>query len=69
MSEEIPIEVSQFREITAECRKLYKGEKSDIGDWIYSHKKTSNIELLNLAKDCLYRIKKGISIKRKDDFI
>jgi len=69
MSEEIPEKVLLFKKIIGECYRLYKGPKSDIGDWIYSHKKNSDIELLNLANDCLYRITKGISIKRKDDFI
>jgi len=57
----------EFDSIISECRKLYKGSESDIGSWIYRQKRDNDTTDLNrVAKDCLWRIQKGISIKRSD---
>jgi hypothetical protein len=57
----------EFDDIIKKCRDLYKGKESDIGSWIYSQKRNHTYEDLNrVAKECLWRIEKGISIKRSD---
>jgi hypothetical protein len=57
----------EFDEIIKKCRDLYKGKEIDIGSWIYRQKRNHTYEDLNrVAKECLWRIEKGISIKRSD---
>lgn len=55
----------EFDEIIKKCRELYKGNEVDIGSWIYRQPRNNNGEDLNrVARDCLWRIEKGISISR-----
>ena len=57
----------EFDEIIKKCRELYKGNEVDIGSWIYRQPRNNNDEDLNrVAKDCLWRIEKGISISRSE---
>jgi len=54
----------EFDELIKQCREAYKGKESDIGSWIYRQRRNNDKEDLNrVVKDCLWRIKKGISIK------
>ena len=57
----------EFNEILKKCRELYKGKESDIGSWIYRQPRNNSHEDLNrVARDCLWRIEKGISISREE---
>ncbi|MDQ5928276.1 MAG: hypothetical protein QG594_50 [Bacteroidota bacterium] len=57
----------EFDEIIKKCRELYKGNEVDIGSWIYRQPRNNNHEDLNrVARDCLWRIEKGISISRSE---
>ena len=57
----------EFDNIINKCRKLYKGKESDIGSWIYRQpRNNSTYDLNRVANECLWRIEKGISIKRMD---
>lgn len=60
---EKPDYLKEFDSLLNECKKIYKGKESDIGNWIYRQKRINDKEDLNrVLKDCLWRIKKGISI-------
>jgi len=60
---EKPKHLIEFDELVRQCRELYKGKESDIGSWIYRQPRNNDHEDLNrVVKECLWRIKKGISI-------
>lgn len=64
---EKPDYLIEFDEIVNKCRELYKGNEVDIGSWIYRQPRNNNYADLNrVAKDCLWRIEKGISISRSE---
>lgn len=64
---EKPDYLIEFDEIVNKCRKLYKGNEVDIGSWIYRQPRNDNYADLNrVARDCLWRIEKGISITRSE---
>jgi hypothetical protein len=56
----------EFDKALNECRELYKGPESDIGNFIYRDKANNKFwGPTHSAKECLYRIKRGIAIKRE----
>ena len=56
--------LTRFDAAIAAAREEYLGRESDIGNWIYSQQGSSNPEkLADIAENCLYRIRKGISIE------
>lgn len=64
---EKPDYLIEFDEIIKNCRELYKGNEVDIGSWIYRQPRNNNYADLNrVARDCLWRIEKGISITRSE---
>ena len=64
---EKPDYLIEFDEILNKCRELYKGNEADIGSWIYRQPRNNNYADLNrVARDCLWRIEKGISITRSE---
>lgn len=64
---EKPDYLIEFDEIVNKCRELYKGNEVDIGSWIYRQPRNNNYADLNrVARDCLWRIEKGISITRSE---
>lgn len=64
---EKPAYLVEFDELVRQCRESYKGNESDIGSWIYRQPRTNSEDDLNrVVKECLWRIKKGISIKNAD---
>lgn len=64
---EKPDYLIEFDEIVNKCRELYKGNEVDIGSWIYRQPRNDNYADLNrVARDCLWRIEKGISITRSE---
>lgn len=64
---EKPDYLIEFDEIVNKCRELYKGNEVDIGSWIYRQPRSDNYADLNrVARDCLWRIEKGISISRSE---
>lgn len=59
-----PSYLTRFDAAIAAAREEYLGKESDIGNWIYSQPGANNPEkLADIAESCLYRIRKGISIK------
>lgn len=57
----------KFDEAVAKCRRLYKGNESDIGTWIYKQPRTDNKwGLTKIAQECARRIERGISISFKN---
>lgn len=56
----------EFDKALKECRDLYKGPESDIGNFIYRDKTRDQYwGLTHAARECLYRIKRGIAIKKE----
>jgi hypothetical protein len=56
--------LNEFNQILANCRSEYIGPESDIGNWIYSQPRKNNYDDLNrVANACLFKIRRGLSIK------
>jgi hypothetical protein len=53
--------------ILKECHENYRGEKTDIDSWITSRSESSKHSIMTILSDCLYRIKRKISIIRKGE--
>ncbi len=59
-----PAFLKEFDNILNECRENYLGPETDIGNWIYAQPRKNDMDDLNrVARDCLYRIQRGISLK------
>lgn len=57
----------EFSELYKEAVSLYKGDVRHIGNWIYAQKRENDYEDLNrVLRDCIYRIKRGVSIKNDE---